>query len=251
MNEDSYIQTYLLGTKAWLRFEARRILSRYPTVYFSLGHFRGEIFQERKVTPKTDIVIDGYPRSASSFAVGAFEYAQPTSFNVAHHLHVPAQIIRACELRIPTILLIRHPVDAVISLRALHREGEIVEESRRAALRVGFRPFFHSWIDFYETTRKHIDSIVVGLFDQVVTDFGEVLEIVNSKYDTEFSLFNHTEENERQINSTRGYHAGPSERRQKLKEEVRINFEQFHRDHLGIVQKSVELYKTYEQKAVQ
>ena len=245
------MQAWGMTAKAWVKSHLRRIVGRYPEVYFALGRFRGEVFQRRRVTPQTDIVIDGYPRSANSFSVGAFKKAQYKSTKVAHHLHVPAHIMRACDLGIPTLLLVRHPVDAIVSHRALHREGEIVENAPRSALRIGFRPFFHSWIDFYDTTREYIDSVVVGLFDQVVTDFEKVLEKVNSKYDTKFSLFDHTEENEKKINSALGYHAGPSERRKKLKEEVRDNFEQFRCEHPGVVQKSVELYKTYEQEAAQ
>jgi hypothetical protein len=100
-------------TKSWT--EARRILGRYPKLYFTFGVLRGEIFQERKVTKNTDIVIDGYPRSANSFAVGAFRHAQSTPVKIGYHLHVPAQIVRSCELCIPTILLIRHPVDTIVS----------------------------------------------------------------------------------------------------------------------------------------
>ncbi len=193
-----------MRTKARGWTEARRLLGRYPTIYFALGALRGRSFQDRKVSETTDIVIDGYPRSANSFAVGAFRQAQSSPVKVSHHLHVPAQIVRAVELDIPTILLIRHPVDSIISYRALHKEGEIVEREPRASLRMGFRPFCRSWIDFYQTTLPHVESVVIGRFQQVISDFGGIVRAVNSRFGENFTPFEHTEENVEIVNNARG-----------------------------------------------
>lgn len=233
--------------KSWA--EARRILGRYPKLYFALGGLRGEVFQKRKVTKDTDIVIDGYPRSTNSFAVGAFRHAQSTPVEIAHHLHVPAQIVRSCELGIPTILLIRHPVDAIVSYRALHREGEMVEGESRDPLRMGFSPFFRSWIDFYETTLDHRKSVVVALFDEVIRDFGKIVERVNSKYERSFHPFKHTDRNVRRVNEDRGYHAGPSDRRARLKEQVRENLERYRRADGDMIDEAVQLYESYKKES--
>ena len=72
----------------------------------------------RAVTPDKLVVIEGFPRSGNSFARRAFIMAQDETFDVtriAHHLHVPAQVIRAARWRIPTLVLIRRPKDAVLS----------------------------------------------------------------------------------------------------------------------------------------
>jgi hypothetical protein len=44
--------------------------------------------------------------------------AQDESFDktrIAHHLHVPAQVVRAARWQIPSLVLIRRPRDAVLS----------------------------------------------------------------------------------------------------------------------------------------
>ena len=46
----------------------------------------------------TQLVIEGFPRSANTFAVITFWHLQPKKVIVAHHQHVPAQIIRAVNL---------------------------------------------------------------------------------------------------------------------------------------------------------
>ncbi|MCS3861659.1 hypothetical protein GGP86_001437 [Salinibacter ruber] len=233
--------------RAWS--EVKRILGRYPKIYYALGSFRGDVFQKRRVSEDADIVIEGYPRSASSFAVGAFRYAQSASINVAHHLHVPAQIVRGCELGIPTILLVRHPVDAVVSHRALRREGEMVDGRRRETLSLGFESYFWDWICFYKTTLGYIDYLVVSLFGDVIQDFGSIVEAVNSKYGSSFGRFEHTEENVAHVNKNRGYHAGPSERREKIKEEVRANLERYRQDSGDVIDGAIELYEIYKQES--
>ena len=64
----------------------------------------------------TELVIDGFTRSASTFAVVAFQLAQPRPVRVGHHLHAPGQIIRAVRLGVPVLLTVRPPEDTVLSL---------------------------------------------------------------------------------------------------------------------------------------
>jgi hypothetical protein len=60
----------------------------------------------RSVSRTTQLVIEGYPRLGNTFAVVAFLQAQKEDVRIAHHLHAPAQVIRAARWRIPTIVLI-------------------------------------------------------------------------------------------------------------------------------------------------
>ena len=110
--------------------------------------------------------------------------AQDETFDVtriAHHLHVPAQVIRAARWRIPTLVLIRRPRDAVLSL--VIRDPISVDQALRY------------YISFYETAEKYRDAYVLGLFEEVTGDFGQVIRRMNDKFGTTFSLFRHDEEN--------------------------------------------------------
>ena len=47
--------------------------------------------QKRMLYSKeTELVIEGFPRSANTFAVLAFDYAQPDDVKLAHQLHAPS-----------------------------------------------------------------------------------------------------------------------------------------------------------------
>jgi hypothetical protein len=170
-----------LWLEKWLQIHA----GGNPTIFFGLYRLlRTRKDLARAVTPDKQVVIEGYPRSGNSFARRAFIMAQGEEFDVtsiAHHLHVPAQVVRAARLRIPTLVLIRRPKDAVLSL--VIRDPISVDQALRY------------YISFYETSEKYRDAYVLGLFEEVTEDFGQVIQRLNDRFGTTFSLFRHDEEN--------------------------------------------------------
>jgi hypothetical protein len=170
-----------LWLEKWLQIHA----GGHPTVFFGLYRLlRTRKALSRAVTPDTQLVIEGFPRSSNSFARRAFIMAQDERFDVkriAHHLHVPAQVVRAAQWQIPTLVLIRRPRDAVLSL--VIRDPISIDQALRY------------YISFYETAEKYRDSYVLGLFEEVTEDFGQVIKRLNDKFGTTFSLFRHDEEN--------------------------------------------------------
>ena len=138
------------------------------------------------VTPHTELVVDGYTRSATTYAVYAFQLAQTKPVRMAHHLHAPAQIVAAARWGVPTILLVRDPEGAVLS--------QVVREPG-----VTVRDALVSWRRFYQTALRCRDAYVVGEFGRVTADIGRVIRDVNGRFGTSFEEFDRTEENERQV----------------------------------------------------
>lgn len=182
----------------------------------------------------TEIVIEGYPRSANTFAVAAFLLAQERPVKVAHHLHVPAQVIRAVQWGIPTIVLIRKPEDAVLSL--------LVREPRLSA-----HQSLVDYVRFYRRIKPYCSYFVLATFEEVTTNFGLVIEKVNKKFGTNFKMFAHTDENvtkamkiveemdkadQRKATVTETTVARPSEIRTRLKERRRRDLEDPHLERL-------------------
>jgi hypothetical protein len=163
----------------WLQIHA----GGHPSIYFRLYRLLRQDLS-RIVTRDTQLVIEGFPRSGNSFARRAFVMAQNESFDktrLAHHMHVPAQVVRAAHWQIPTLVLIRKPRDAVLSFSVWD------PISVGQALRY--------YISFYETSEKYRDAYVLGLFEEVTEDFGQVIKRINDKFGTMFSVFRHDEEN--------------------------------------------------------
>lgn len=157
-----------------------------PAIFFKYHQFKRNPLA---VQPKTQLVIEGFPRSANTFSVWAFRHAQCEDVRLAHHLHYPAQVVRAAQWQIPLLVLIRKPEDAVVSL--LMRTPLLMPDQ---ALR--------HYISFYRCAAKYREAFVLGHFEEVVEDYGVVIERLNDKFGTRFSVFEHTEENVENVYSS-------------------------------------------------
>ena len=161
-----------------LKRRAQLYAGKHPRVFSGLYRLKGE---DRVVQPTTQLVIEGYPRSANTFAVWAFRQAQHENVPLAHHLHHPAQVIQAARWGIPILVLIREPKDAVISW--------VVRDPQPVSLAL------RHYISFYETVVDYRDAYILGRFEEVTGDYGAVIDRVNDRFETRFSPFHHTEEN--------------------------------------------------------
>src|SRR5918912_659425 len=178
----SYVDEHpaMFRFEKWLQIYAGKPPSAFYGLYRLARKDRARI-----VTPDTQLVIEGFPRSANTFARVAFNRAQSERVRIAHGLHVPAQVIRASRWRIPTLVLIRKPKDAVLSFAI--RDPISVDQALRY------------YLSFYETVEEYRDAYVLGLFEEVTEDFGEVIRRINEKFGTEFSLFRHDEQNVKEV----------------------------------------------------
>jgi hypothetical protein len=166
----------VFGFEKWLQTHA----GKHPAAFYGLYRLARKD-RSRVVTPDTQLVMEGFPRSANSFARVAFNRAQSERVRIAHGLHVPAQVIRAARWRIPTLVLIRKPKDAVLSFAI--RDPISVDQALRY------------YLSFYETAEKYRDAYVLGLFEEVTEDFGGVIRRINDRFGTTFSPFSHDERN--------------------------------------------------------
>jgi hypothetical protein len=73
---------------------ARRYIGRHP--FYNFYRLRPS-YRDLLVDRRTQIVIEGFPRSGNTFAVVALQQAQRESVRVARHLHMPEQVIRAAK----------------------------------------------------------------------------------------------------------------------------------------------------------
>jgi len=168
-----------------MRFALRAALGQHPWLYFALQRFRSSR-RHLLVTKDTEIVIEGYPRSANTFAVAAFLVAQGRPVKIARHLHVPAQVIQAVRWGIPTVVLIRSPQEAVLSL--------LVREPHLSAERA-----LQDYITFYRKIAPYREGFIIAPFDEVTNNFGQVILRVNERFGTAFVPFEHTNENIQQV----------------------------------------------------
>jgi len=154
-------------------------MSEYPTLYLPVARMK---YGKQVVGPDAKLVIDGFTRSGVTFAVIAFQASQRKPVRVAHTLHAPGHVVAAVRRGIPTLVTIRDPEAAVLS--AIIREPYVTAEQ-------GLR----AWIRFYTHVLPHRDGFVLGMFDDIVADYGSVIRRINERFGTEFDEFVHSDQN--------------------------------------------------------
>ena len=164
-----------------IKYSVMTRLAPYPSLAVPLARLRGE---GELVDSRTDLLVESYPRCASSFAIAAFRLAQePRSLRVAHHTHASGHVIAGIRLGIPTLVLIREPEGAVVSCRIRHPARTYADLLR------GF-------CAFYEPLVPHRGDLVVGTFAEVVGgELAAITRRLNSRFGTVFAEFEPTEEN--------------------------------------------------------
>ena len=166
-----------------VRHRLRTRLSEYPALYLPFARRKYAGFSPRPIGADTEMVLDGYTRSASTFAVYALQLAQPRPVRLAHHVHAPAQLIAGVRAGLPTLLVVREAEGAVLS--QLVREPD-----------VALPDALFAYVRFHECLRPYRKAMVVADFAEVTTDFGAVTRRVNQRFGTSLAEFVHTPESE-------------------------------------------------------
>jgi hypothetical protein len=165
-----------------VRHHLRRPVARTPYLWDAAMMLRPD---KRATLARRDtaLVIEGFLRSGNTFSVAAFVVANGDGLHLGRHLHGAPHVLRAARLGVPAVVLVRRPADAVASY--LVRRPSLTPED---ALR--------EYIDFYRTCWRVRDHFVVGVFDDVVTDFGAVVRAVNRRFGTSFRPYDPTPANQ-------------------------------------------------------
>ena len=161
------------------RWTLRGRLAEHPGLYLPIARLK---YRDAVLGEETELVIDGFTRSAVTFATTAFQMAQERPVRVAHTLHSAGHLIASARRGKPTLVTVREPDETVLS--AVIREPYV---SLHQALTAYAR--FHMKIEPYRS------RFVIGTFEEITVDFGRVIRKVDERFGTTFREFEHTEAN--------------------------------------------------------
>lgn len=168
---------------AGLRFRVRNFIGSNLWIFLFISKF---LKNDLLIKKKTKLVIEGFPRSGNTFCVLAFVTAQKENMHIAHHIHLAAQVIQGIRMRLPVMVLIREPDEALKSF--LVRYPKI---KTRDAINAYCR-FYHSLLPY----KKHL---MVVPFKNLIENIDLVIKEFNKKFGTRFEVFNHSEDNKASI----------------------------------------------------
>ena len=170
--------------KLKLRLRGNALIFRHVA-----AHREHPLLKRRVVRPGDDAVIEGFPRSANTFASVAFEVSQPAEVKFGNHFHSPAQFVLAKKYGIPAMLVLREPVSACKSY-LLHSPGLKAAEA------------LERYIAFHRPLLEIRDFLAVAPFEEITTDFGQSILRMNRMFGCAFSAFDHTDESARKVFAT-------------------------------------------------
>jgi O-antigen/teichoic acid export membrane protein len=122
---------------------------------------------------RTDLVVEGFPRSANTFVKASVLDANPAA-RVASHLHVARSVRRAVRLGIPAVVLVRDPADAVASL--------MVRDPRVHPVTA-----LKAYLRFHRGVLPVLDGVVVVRFNDAVHDPAATVAAVDARYGRRFA----------------------------------------------------------------
>lgn len=165
------------------RFRINRILldSAGGDTYMKMRSAYGQY----RVQADTALAIDGFPRSANTYALFAAEDTLGRG-PVKGHTHSAATLKRAVLLNVPALLLVREP-RAVVSSLVQMASGVTPETA------------FAAYTRFHRRLLDVRDDLYVAQFSEVVDNFGAVMMAVNERFKTDLPVFEKNEESEARI----------------------------------------------------
>jgi hypothetical protein len=155
--------------------------TEHPSAYLPFARRKYPGPSPRVIGPDTEMVIDGYTRSASTYAVYAFQLAQPAPVRLAHHLHAVAQLMEAARRRLPTLMVIREPRGAVLSQLVREPDVDLLDA-------------LYAYERFHVSLMPYRESFLVADFPEVTQDFGGVVRRLNARFGSSFGEFEGTPE---------------------------------------------------------
>lgn len=225
-------------------------LESYPRLFLGalslkrIGHWSRHWI----VSKASDVTIEGYPRSGNSFAHSAFRSAQTQKPRIATHVHSYTQIIRSVDLCVPTMVLLRNPKDACLSLVALSNEiaERDVSDVELSRAKQSLIENLRNYKTFYEKVLTVKDGIIVAEFSLVTSDFGEIIRRMNERFGTGFEPYENSEQNDSTLFKKGGFHLSPNQQRDSIKDFLRQCFnsddvEALVNDAMGVYQEMLQL----------
>ena len=233
-------------TRAFKNFKwnFRDILGGNQSLISLLSYRRS--WEHVAVRRDSELCIEGFPRSANAYPVAAMRVANQGLGHIARHSHLAGQVQKAVAFGVPTIVILRAPIDAIVSLKL--REPLLELET-----------IMESYLRFHHGIKEVIPGILLVRFETVTSDYTSIIDAVNEKWELKLdTIADHSEwhslateevhrmaidyeERQSLDPSTREMRiAVPNESRKGLKESIILELSQKKHEHL--LSETVSIY---------
>lgn len=158
------------------RVGAHLVLMNIPAIRTMYVRIRPGL-AARRVGRTTDLLIEGYPRSANTFALASLTVANPPEISIASHQHSPLTLLDAQRLGTPALVLLREPGSAAASF---------VQQSQGLTLDLALK--YYTW--FYKKVLSCRYEYVLATFEAVTGLEAGPIDTLNRRFGTAFRFAN-------------------------------------------------------------
>lgn len=208
-----------------IRDFAKSTLEKWPSVYLALLRLkrRGHWSQGWIVNRETHVCIEGFPRSANSFAHAAFKSSQPDpeKLSTATHTHSPAQVVQAAIWNIPTMVCIRKPTDAIAALLAFERELLLkANKPYLPATKSEINATIRRWHHFHTRILPYKKQIYFAEFSRITGDYSSVSSDFIQRFKLDYQCYDPAKLTQDELFG-RSFHVGPNPERTRIKNDIK------------------------------
>ena len=136
----------------------------------------------------TNICIEGFPRSGNSFACRIIRITDPW-IKISDHTHSIANVKSASENHVPIVILIRKPLDAIVSY-VLRRIGLRQKTTKEMSLRLAFKDYyiFYQYIYKQLNNLNNTNKIKIIKFETLINETSTYLETIENLINIDFQI---------------------------------------------------------------
>ena len=149
----------------------------------------------KQITDYTDLVVEGFPRSGNTFTVSALQQAADHRIQISSHVHHPSQVKLAQIRGVPTVLIIRDPLDTLASYLTYGRHGHpatVIKE----------------YCSYHRELLPYLDQLLLCEFTDNISDLSVTIARINERFSLEIPLFDQSPKNKAHVfNEISRFHA--------------------------------------------
>ncbi len=153
-----------------IKSKIRQIIRSEPNIYKIFLYFKNG-YTYKLPNKNTDIHLTGYQRSGNTFATKIIENIF-SEYTFVTHFHSISSIKSAFNYDVPVIVLIRNPVDSVLSSVVKRIDGR--DENLRTAITYDLDEYYQ----YYSYVLKHHDKIKIFHFLDLKNNPEKLIKLV-------------------------------------------------------------------------
>ena len=195
------------------------LIDRWPDRYIEVQRMRlrGVATAHRLVGPSHKLVVEGFPRSGNSFVHKVLRLQNPKfDGHTATHVHRSTQVVLASRWKVPAVVLVREPRQAVNSLLALAMQQDHLESLSPDQARSCIAETLRRYVRFHRRIQP-LDWPVIALFEEFTADVSSIPEQLNQVFELDLVVEPLDEGGTEALFATSRSHLSPNSDRDRMK----------------------------------